>query len=382
MAKIISLFNFKNGVGKTTIALNLSKHLESNVIELEEDYLTMFEIGKLEKDIDINEDKTYIYDINSQDRYKISHILKKSDYILIPTYNDYKDLIKTAASIKYAKKRLKKNAEIIVIFNRLDFTNIIPEKRFTKNSKDFLKKVDDNIKFLYIRNNRVWFNHSFRGRFYLDYSIYQIEKESDTKANISIMSYFTNNELLEIMYQYLFYYGPIYKLLSSKIKKNEKDREKNRSIKKFNGVLTEKEIATARKDFEKINGAPMVTDSKKLYSFLKSLISDYLYKEYANREIDLNRIENATEKKVFEEKEKFQKNEKNSLESAIRNLKLKEEAIHYALSEHINLKKLLTYRKVIKDFRNLLIMIKEYNWEGYIDNYWCGSKKGIWKISR
>ncbi len=367
MAKIISLFNFKNGVGKTTIALNLSKHLESDVIELEEDYLTMFEIGKLEKDVDLNEDKTYIYDINSQDRYKISSILKKSDYILIPTYNDYKDLIKTAASIKYAKKRLKKNAEIIVVFNRLDFTNIIPEKRFTKNSEDFLKKVDDSIKFLYIRNNRAWFNQSYRGGFYLNYSIYN--EHTPEKPNVPIASEFSNNELLEIMYQYLFYYGPIYKLLSSKIKKNDKDREKDKSIKKFNGILTEKEIEIARKDFEKINGAPMVTDSKKLYSFLEPLIEDYLSKEYGNKAINLNSIENATEEKVFGEKVKFQKKEKNSLESAIRNLKLKEEAIHYALSKHINLKKLLTYRKVIKDFRNLLIMIKEYNWEGYIDNY-------------
>lgn len=38
--------------------------------------------------------KQGVYDLNTNNTYKIKYILSKSDYILIPTQVDYKDLIK------------------------------------------------------------------------------------------------------------------------------------------------------------------------------------------------------------------------------------------------------------------------------------------------
>jgi len=364
MDKVISLFNFKNGVGKTTIAHNLSKYLECDVFEVEEDYLSLLENARktddyIPKNIVVNQNtiiENGIYDINSNYNLQIvKHIIKNSDYILIPTYNDYKDLIKTAASIKLIQKYRKTN--IIVIFNRLDFTNKISEEKFTKKSEQYLSSICEEIKFLYIRNNRAWYKQSHNDKFFLNSSLYDEYTKKGFNKDNCILNDFTNNEILEIIYQYLYYYGPVYKKLALLRNKNPK----------FDNVLKEREIEALRKDFKKVDGTEMVSDNQKLYNFLTESeeVQEYIRREkkfeYGKNTNLLSCIDEAYEQIVIDLKK--EKDNYDKLKTAINHLVLKEDIIHVGLSIHINLKELLRHRKVIRDFRNLLIEIDEYNWD-------------------
>jgi len=189
--KIISLFNFKNGVGKTTIGFNLAKHLSCEFIECIPLYF--------EEELNIT-DKC-VYDINTKDIKKINKVLKKSDYIIIPTELDFKVLIDTIISIKYASKTNSK-ARIIVAFNRLHTHNKKSELPYTKKAEKFIKKNINNIEleFIYIRDNKLWYKNFIIGKFYLDEIVNQDAFEYFYKQGIlDIYGYFNNNNILEIL---------------------------------------------------------------------------------------------------------------------------------------------------------------------------------------
>ena len=257
MEKIISIFNFKNGVGKTTIGYALAKHLECDFIEAEPEYLKNIDENEkqayskeihdyfidIDKNRGINDNEIFkniyvtdanvkIYDINTADTKKIKEILIKSNIIIIPTFIDFKDISKTISALKFINDIEKKNKlsiKVVVTFNKLN-ADKSKELTLTYNSEQLLKKYRNQIIFNYIRESRFWYRGFFKGDCYLDFFKKEFYYHKINEDPIFAL-YFTNNQILEIFYQYAYYYNTYYSafenaVLEKKIKKTSKQTRK------------------------------------------------------------------------------------------------------------------------------------------------------------
>jgi len=354
--KIITVTNLKGGTGKTSIVYKLGKHLECNFYELKEDFLTFIEkencvfstekdkkieniLEKIKDKIDEDEFTTLqkelnkniliksgIYDINTQNT-TAQKINNEADIIIIPTLLSYKDCLKTIKTIENINNN---KCKFIIIFNKICFTKNKKNKELINNYKlnlfknNFIKNIEDKdrICFLEFKENGLWSKETGIEEFIKD------EK---------ILDEFTKNEILEILYQYSFFYSFIYKKKKEKIKgnnKNIKDEELENKILNER-ILTQEEIEDITKDFVKSSNFPKVSKNSKLLSFLGT-------------DEEIEKFEN-----VFIEEDKEEKLNNNEFKLLMQ----KEYFLHNRLKEYLNFKIAYNNRQFIKNFRELLIEI-------------------------
>ncbi len=338
MNKIISLFNFKNGVGKTTIAYNLHHFLQCPVYEIEDDFFSYF-IQKNEilvqesykHDYDGKTIQAGVYDINSDNLKKISPILSKSNYVIIPTGVDFKDLVKTVVSINYLRS-INEKCKIIILFNRLDPSYKIAEGRFTQVAVDFIKdKVNlHKIEFGYIRNNRTWFQLNVEGQTFFDFSF---NKENNTYFKNN--AYFSNYQLLEMMYQFCYH------------KDSFKVPKETKSLMDSEGSINEPvQEDNETEDFISVANIKLF---HKEDTFIREVLKIDDLRYIVQGEYNLEKEENIDEimKEIKEKKLHIIKNRNN---------------IYAFLFKLVFSEKETSYRKkVVKDLRNLLIQLDEYS---------------------
>lgn len=135
----ITLYNFKGGVGKTSIACNLALSLNYAIVT--NDIYSPLEMALEEKNIlklDINQDlpefpKDYnlIFDLGGYIDTRAIKAIEQSDYVLIPTTSEFKTLQTTLHTIEEIQSI---NKNIVIIANA------------TKSQKDFdfIKEVIEN----------------------------------------------------------------------------------------------------------------------------------------------------------------------------------------------------------------------------------------------
>jgi len=137
---IITIYNFKGGVGKTSIALNFALTAEYGIITNDvysplESVLSEKQYIKVEPDEDfpdIPKKLNIIYDLGGHIDKRAIKIIKKSDYILIPTLSDFLSLKVTINAILEIEIY---NNKIIIIGNGTHKSEIKHIKKVIRDCK-------------------------------------------------------------------------------------------------------------------------------------------------------------------------------------------------------------------------------------------------------
>ena len=119
----IAVYNFKGGVGKTSISLNIALKLDLPVVTNDqysplERLLKKENFIKLEKEQllpEFKKEHSLLFDFGGYADKRISKISSMSDHILIPTTNEFLNIQSTINTVKELEKF---NKNILVIANR------------------------------------------------------------------------------------------------------------------------------------------------------------------------------------------------------------------------------------------------------------------------
>jgi hypothetical protein len=385
MWNVFSIFNYKGGVGKTTIALNIAMHLGYKLYEVKKDYI--FEINKEDdqgckkelydplpycnRKMDFDEDS--VVDVNCIND-TLPAIIKASTKVIVPTLLDMKDIVKTIASIEYIKK-MNPDCSIVLIVNNLNSAN--EKSSEIKYSKKLIHEVNTYTKLhfqtldtelkedgfqymtaipkysiLYMRHNKIYFEYSHHGKFYLDSFINENhENYEDIIKNDCFSRYFVNNNyVLEALFQYHFYYGDLYRAYNEE--KAIEDKKTNKTNKtKTPYQLGDKIISRATSNFVKTD-FPMLSEDEDFFNAMKSVSeltstspspsTSKIYKSNPWKESEIDRIQYTADKNSddFMKKEKF---------------------LHTNIKKFLHLKEANDHARTLKDFRILLCLLEVYD---------------------
>lgn len=171
---IITFFNKKGGVGKTSLSYNIARDLGFYLISNDDSIIESSYKGgaKIMKKIQLIPNKNIVYDLGGFTDNNITDILKASDIIIVPTIADVNSLKRTVNSVKEVQEY---NKNIIIIGNiirgnQLDFiSNYVTAKFSVRESKIFQTSLIEKKSIVEIVNESKLNQYRYRN-IYKDYT--------------------------------------------------------------------------------------------------------------------------------------------------------------------------------------------------------------------
>jgi len=220
MEPIISVLNLKNGVGVSSLVWNVAHILELDIYEHDKAMHHLFKKEREREKIDgkyiisnsvsvypINKRKfkSGVYDLGADINYAyVRQIISRSTVVVIPLEVGAETLIKTIATIQYVLEH-NEECDIFVVFNKLDNSDTERERKYTAQAISEIKamseklenKIDQRIKFYYIRYAFAMFRNLEKGNFLIDNFIGSKAKKIEV-SNFRLLQhlrYFTLNKM-------------------------------------------------------------------------------------------------------------------------------------------------------------------------------------------
>lgn len=375
----ISFYHQKNGTGKTTLAYTLARQLNAEFIEISPIYTGKNGFIKTQTD---TSNRKIVIDINSDSEYHIKTKIESSNYVLIPTDLDFKVLTKTADTIKEVSL-INPGAVIVVIFNRLSPDKKDKELSYTNTARKYLASFDIPFKVSYIRENKMWYKDFNKEKFYLDHIVKKDCFEYLSSEIENFDDYFSNNQLLEVLYQYSYFYTLYY----SRVQKVFKD-DKEALLKALNGPLKKQNLTfnTNRHkeayfsllgiydEFTKLK-KPMVSFDDDLFDLVQQ--SSINFDTFENEVIEISKYvpfhAQTYRNNVKLSKEILKKSKVTSIDELLElkendmfslnlmySIDLRESMIYNLLRCFIDFRESNSNRQILRDLRNLVFTINEY----------------------
>lgn len=394
--KVITIFNIKGGVGSTSLIHLLASHLGSTVYEESPDYFSYLKTGSI---IDPDNIKPGIYDINEKKNgLLIKKVLRATDILVVPTHFDFKDIYKAVITLSLAidaNEEKSKSTEYFILFNGLSSSSKDRESKYRKQAqRDIHEGLQalypdlqlPTINYLYFRTSFAVFRDSRSGNSLLSHYMKQTKslskvdrfyQDSNFKSVLQEDfedTFFTNNEHLELLYQYIYFepmlkevigermtpeqhYHTLYTYLYPKGSRNEFKRHLENKYTQSYAKQEEKFI----EDFHRFIKVPAFMEQ--FEHTKKTLINNRKKKnqEAEPQNIDAQIAHNINKiGEALDIKDSEKKNSAGKKETIKGKLSLAKEQHKELLSPFYNLTFLKNHRKTVRDFRNLLIALGVY----------------------
>jgi len=154
---IVTFFNKKGGVGKTTLAFNVAKDLDFFLLSNDDSVIESIypNKAKIMSNIKLLDNANIIYDLGGFIDKNNVEILEKSDIIFIPTLLDINSVQRTLNTIKEIKE-INKDANIKLIINQFNTL-----KKYESVVKQYEKT---NLKIFFIPKSEAFINSMFKGQ--------------------------------------------------------------------------------------------------------------------------------------------------------------------------------------------------------------------------
>lgn len=152
---IVSVFNKKGGVGKTSIAFSLSKDLDMNLTSNDDSVIEkIYKKAQIVNKINTINDNT-IYDLGGFVESGIITLFKKSDMIIIPTTLDVNSIKRTINTVIEISRYCD---NIIIIINR------VQNQKLDKFAQSINALEGLGVELFYLRESEIIVNSMYLGK--------------------------------------------------------------------------------------------------------------------------------------------------------------------------------------------------------------------------
>ncbi len=154
---LITIFNKKGGVGKTSLSFSIAKDLDYFLLSNDDSIIEKIYPNKakiLDK-VKIYDDKNVIYDLGGFIDRDINNLFKKSNLNIVPTVLDVNSIKRTINSVMEINEY---NKNILIIVNRVKKISISEYENALKHLKELKKDI------LFLRESKAITNSVHEGQ--------------------------------------------------------------------------------------------------------------------------------------------------------------------------------------------------------------------------